>query len=95
MNEALLTKIVGPLAFDRRNSFVADMKGAAVVASTRAMRLGDGRKSAQGGSDQSKDRRPSRVPDQVLINDLAVNPIAHCLPAARGRGPDAIPVSFG
>ncbi len=76
--------------------FVADTKAAAVVA------------IATGDSASSSDTKPIKVEninqkiagvlgttaDQILINDMAVNPISRnaYLAVSRGRGPDAIPV---
>lgn len=90
-------KSMGPLAFGPDGIlFVADTKAAAVVA------------IATGDTKTSSDSKPFKIealnqklaallgtsPDQILIDDLAVNPLSHAayLAVSRGRGPEAIPV---
>ncbi len=89
-------KSMGPLAFGPDGVlFVGDSKSASVV----AIATGDTGKT---------DAKPLRVEgisnqlaallgasaDQIIIDDLAVNPLSHnaYLAVSRGRGPDAIPV---
>jgi hypothetical protein len=90
-------KSMGPLAFGPDGILlVADTKGAAVVA------------IATGDTTPAADAKPLKIEainekiagllgtgaDQILINDLAVNPISRhaYLAVSRGRGPDATPV---
>jgi hypothetical protein len=90
-------KSMGPLAFGPDGVlFVADTKAAAIA----AIATGDTRPAASS--------KPFRVEainqkiaallgasaDQILINDLAINPISHnaYIAVSRGRGPDAVPV---
>ena len=76
--------------------FVADSKGAAVV----AIATGDTKPAAGDkplkveGINQKIAGLLGTSADQILITDLAVNPISHnaYLAVARGRGPDAVPV---
>jgi len=90
-------KSAGPLAFGPDGIiFVADAKAAAII----AVDTGD-TKAASGGEllqakgvNQKIASLLGTAADQILINDLAVNPISHkaYLAVSRGRGPDAIPV---
>jgi hypothetical protein len=90
-------KSVGPLAFGPDGVlFVADTKAAAIAA------------IATGDTKPAANPKPLKVEainqkiaallgssaDQILINDLAINPISHnaYLSVSRGRGPDAVPV---
>ena len=90
-------KSMGPLAFGPDGIlFVADTKSAAVTA------------VATGDTQPASADKPLKVEainqkiaallgttaDQILINDLAVNPISRTayLAVSRGRGPDAVPV---
>jgi hypothetical protein len=88
---------MGPLAFGPDGVlFVADTKAAAIV----AMATGDkGRASSAKpvkieGINQKIAALLGTTPDQILIEDLAVNPTSHniYMSVSRGRGPDAIPV---
>jgi hypothetical protein len=90
-------KSMGPLAFGPEGVlFVADTKAAAIAA------------IATGDTKPAANPKPLKVEainqkiaallgasaDQILINDLAINPISHnaYLAVSRGRGADAIPV---
>ena len=90
-------KSMGPLTFGPEGIlFVADTKAAAIIA------------VATGDTTEVAVPKPLKVEginrkiagllgttaDQILINDLAVNPISHSayLAVSRGRGPEAIPV---
>ncbi|HEY6401209.1 MAG TPA: hypothetical protein VI479_07355 [Blastocatellia bacterium] len=90
-------KSVGSLAFGPEGVlFIADTKAAAITA------------IATGDTKAAANPKPLKVEainqkiaallgssaDQILINDLAINPISHnaYLSVSRGRGPDAIPV---
>src|SRR5438046_1234596 len=90
-------KSMGPLAFGPEGIlFVADTKAAAIV----AIATGDTQPASS-----AKLLRVERInqkiaallgttTNEILIADLAVNPISHSayLAVSRGRGPDAIPV---
>jgi hypothetical protein len=90
-------KSMGPLAFGPDGIlFVADTKSAAIV----AIATGD-TAPASGGKPFKVDGINQKIAavlgtstNQILINDLAVNPISHSayLAVSRGRGPDAMPV---
>ena len=90
-------KSMGPLAFGPEGIlFIADTKGAAVV----AVATGD-TMPAQGikplkveGINQKIAGLLGTSADQILINDMVVNPISRnaYLAVSRGRGPDAVPV---
>jgi len=90
-------KSMGPLAFGPEGIlFVADTKAAAIIA------------VATGDTAPAKDAKALKVEginqkiaallgtaaDQILINDMVVNPISRnaYLAVSRGRGPDAVPV---
>jgi hypothetical protein len=89
-------KSMGPLAFGPDGIlFVADTKAATLV----AVATGDTR-PASGTPEMKVEGINQKVAgvlgttaDQILINDLAVNPISHSayLAVSRGRGPDAMP----
>jgi hypothetical protein len=90
-------KSMGSLAFGPDGIlFVADTKAAAIV----AIDTGDTKAAAAGqlihvnGINQKIAALLGTAADQLLINDLAVNPISHnaYLALSRGRGPDGIPV---
>ena len=90
-------KSMGPLAFGPEGIlFVADTKGASVVALT----TGDttpatGAKLLKvDGINQKIAGLLGTTADQILIDDMAVNPVSRnaYLAVSRGRGPDAIPV---
>lgn len=90
-------KSIGHLAFGPEDIlFVADTKAAALV----AIATGD-TKPASGaklinveGINQKIAALLGTTADQILIDDLAVNPVSHnvYLAVSRGRGPDATPV---
>lgn len=93
----LAFKSMGPLAFGPDGIlFIADTKAAAIV----AIATGDTAPAAGGklpkveGVNQKIAGLLGTTADQLLINDLAVNPISHnaYLAVSRGRGPDAVPV---
>jgi hypothetical protein len=90
-------KSIGSLAFGPEGVlFIADTKAAAITA------------IATGDTKAAANPKPLKVEainqkiaallgssaDQILINDLAINPISHnaYLSVSRGRGPDAVPV---
>src|SRR5882762_752572 len=88
---------MGPLAFGPEGIlFVADTKGAAIVAvATGDTTPATGAKLLQvEGINQKIAGLLGTTADQILIDDLAVNPISRqaYLAVSRGRGPDAIPV---
>jgi hypothetical protein len=98
MQEGKVTlKSMGPLAFGPDGIlFIADTKGAAVVAidtaDTKAAAASQALKVE--GINQKIAGLLGTTADQILINDLAVNPISRntYLAVSRGRGPDATPV---
>jgi hypothetical protein len=90
-------KSMGPLAFGPEGIlFVADTKSAAIVA------IATGDTAPASGSKQLKVERINQNiagllgtgADQLLIDDMVVNPISRSayLAVSRGRGPDAVPV---
>jgi hypothetical protein len=90
-------KSAGPLAFGPDGIlFVADTKAAAIV----AISTGDVKAAAAAkplkveGINQKIAALLGASADQILIEDLAVNPLSRnaYLAVSRGRGPDAIPV---
>ena len=89
-------KSAGPLAFGPDGIlFVADTKSAAVF----AIATGDTKAATSGslkveGLDKKVAGLLGTSADQILIDDMAVNPISRSayLAVSRGRGPDAIPV---
>ena len=90
-------KSMGPLTFGPEGIlFVADTKAAAIV----ALATGDTTEVAVPnplkveGINRKIAGLLGTTADQILINDLAVNPISHLayLAVSRGRGPEAIPV---
>ena len=90
-------KSAGPLAFGPEGVlFIADTQGAAIF----AVDTGDRTPSASAGSItvQGIDGKVASLlgttPQQILINDLAVNPASGnaYLSVSRGRGPDATPL---
>jgi hypothetical protein len=89
-------KSMGPIAFGPEGIlFVADTKSAAVVAldtaDTKAATAAKALKVE--GINQKIAALLGTTADQVLINDLAVNPISRntYLAVSRGRGPQAVP----
>ena len=91
-------KSMGPLTFGPDGIlFAGDTKSAAVF----AIATGDTKPSATPGQPlkvEGIDRKVAALlgsaPDQILIDDMAVNPLSRTayLAVSRGRGPDAIPV---
>jgi len=90
-------KSAGPLAFGPEGIlFVADAAGAAVF----AIATGDTEEAAKAPALKVAEVNTKIAsllgtePDQILINDMAVNPISKkaYLSISRGRGPDAAPV---
>ena len=88
---------MGPIAFGPDGIlFVADTKAAAVVA------ISTGDTKAASGTPMLKVEAINQkiaallgtTPDQLLIDDLAINPISRnaYLAVSRGRGPEAVPV---
>ncbi|HMJ89061.1 MAG TPA: hypothetical protein VK530_04560 [Candidatus Acidoferrum sp.] len=97
MKEGKLTfKSMGPLAFGPDGIlFVADTKAAAVVAIDTADTTTSPMKSLKvEGINQKIAALLGTAADQILISDLAVNPLSRnvYLAVSRGRGPDATPV---
>ena len=90
-------KSMGPLAFGPEGIlFAADTKAAAIVAiSTGDTKPATGSKALKvEGINQKLAALLGTTADQILINDLVVNPISHntYLAVSRGRGPEATPV---
>ncbi len=95
MKEGAVTfKSAGPLAFGPEGIlFVADTKAAAIVA------IATGDTKAAGGAGTLKVEGINQkiaallgtAADQILINDMAINPLSHqpYLAVSRGRGPEA------
>lgn len=89
-------KSAGPLAFGPDGIlFIADTKAAAIV----ALATGDTKAVGTGvlkveGLNQKIAALLGTAADQILIDDLAINPLSHnaYLAVSRGRGADAIPV---
>lgn len=90
-------KSMGPIAFGEEGIlFVADSKSAAIT----ALATGDTAKadSSKTIKVENLDKKVAALlgttPDQVLINDMAVNPASRnvYLAVSRGRGPEAAPV---
>ena len=89
-------KSAGPLAFGPNGVlFVGDPLGAAVFAIDTKDAAGPGdAKFSLDGIDNKIAALLGTTADDILINDLAVNPASGTvyLSVSRGRGPDAIPV---
>ena len=90
-------KSMGPLAFGPEGILLAaDTKAAAIVAiSTGDTKPAAGSKALKvEGINQKLAALLGTTADQLLINDLVVNPISHntYLALSRGRGPEATPV---
>ncbi|HEY0550062.1 MAG TPA: hypothetical protein VGF13_10720 [Verrucomicrobiae bacterium] len=90
-------KSMGPLAFGPEGIlFIADTKSAAVVAidtgDTKA--AGAGKALKVEGINQKVAALLGTAADQILIDDVVVNPLSHnvYMAVSRGRGPDAIAV---
>lgn len=97
MTEGAVTlKSAGPLAFAPEGILlVADTKAAAVVAIATGDTKDAGAKPVKvDGISQKIAALLGTSADQILINDMAVNPSSRnvYLSVSRGRGPDAIPV---
>ena len=98
MNEGKATfKSMGPLAFGPDGIlFVADTKSAAVVAiDTGDTKAASGEKALKvEGINQKVAALLGTAADQILIDDLVVNPISKnvYLAVSRGRGTNAVPV---
>jgi hypothetical protein len=92
----LTLKSAGPLAFAPDGIlFVADTKAAAVVAiATGDVKAGAAKPLKVEGIAQKIAALLGTAPDQIRINDMAVNPASRnvYLSVSRGRGPDAAPV---
>ncbi|HEY2015946.1 MAG TPA: hypothetical protein VGH38_20730 [Bryobacteraceae bacterium] len=90
-------KSAGPLAFGPDGIlFVGDSQGAAIV----ALDVNDHTPARAGGTLEIKGINEKiaallgTAPDQIIIQDVAVNPVSKnvYLSVSRGRGPDAMPV---
>ena len=97
MTEGTVTlQSAGPLAFGPEGIlFVADTKAAAVVAiATGDTQAGDAKPLKVEDLAQKIAGLLGTAVDQILINDMAVNPASRSvyLSVSRGRGPDAVPV---
>jgi hypothetical protein len=88
-------KSIGQLAFGPDGIlFAADSKSAAIVAiDTGDNKAASGRPMKVEGINQKIAALLGTTADDILINDLAVNPISHkaYLSVSRGRGPSAAP----
>jgi hypothetical protein len=88
-------KSIGQLAFGPDGIlFAADSKSAAIIAiDTRDTKPASGTPMKVEGINQKIAALLGTTADQILINDLAVNPISHnaYLSVSRGRGPGAVP----
>jgi hypothetical protein len=92
-------KSAGPITFGPEGIlFVADTKAAAIVAiDTRDTKAPSGKAAPTlqvTGIDRKIAALLGTVPDQILIQDLAINPLSRqaYLAVSRGRGPDATAV---
>jgi hypothetical protein len=90
-------KSMGPLTFGPEGIlFIADTRSAAIVAvATGDVRPAAGAKQLKvEGINQKIAALLGTSADQIIIDDLAINPISRnaYLAVSRGRGPDAIPV---
>ena len=90
-------KSAGPLAFGPDGIlFVGDSAGAAIFAIDTGDRMAakSGVRIEIKGINEKIAAALGTAPDQVLINDMVVNPLSKkiYLSVSRGRGPDAIPV---
>ncbi len=89
-------KSAGALAFGPDGIlFIGDTMGAAVVAvDTKDKTKGTSRPFEIKGVNEKIAALLGTAPDQILINDVMVNPISRkvYLSVSRGRGPDALPV---
>lgn len=97
MKEGAVTlKSIGPIAFGPEGIlFVADSKAAAVIALETGDRAGtrDARTIRVEALNEKVAALLGTAADQILINDLAVNPLSRnvYLAVSRGRGPEAVP----
>jgi hypothetical protein len=85
----------GPLAFGPEGVlFVGDSKSAAIFALDTGDRTAGSGKVEVADVDAKVAALLGVGADQILINDLAINPISKkaYLSVSRGKGPDAIPV---
>jgi hypothetical protein len=93
---AVNLKSAGPLAFGPEGIlFVADTQAAAIVAiATGDTKRGEAKPLKVEGIAQKIAGLLGTGADQILINDIAVNPASRSvyLSVSRGRGPDAAPV---
>jgi hypothetical protein len=102
-------KSMGPLAFGPDGIlFIADAKSAAIVAVATGDKPAATAAAEPVLASDAAEAKPLKVDaidqkvaallgtkaDEILINDLAVNPLTHnvYLAVSRGRGPDAVPV---
>ena len=89
-------KSIGPLAFGPEGIlFAADTKAAAIVAiATSDTKSAAGKTLKVEGINQKLAALLGSSADQILIDDMVVNPISRnvYLAVSRGRGPDASPV---
>src|SRR5205085_12392555 len=89
-------KSAGALAFGPDGIlFVGDSIGGTVVALDTADRTAArGGKINVDGIDQKIAALVGVAPDQIMVNDIAVNPLSKnvYISASRGRGPDALPL---
>ncbi len=89
-------KSAGQLAFGPDGIlFVGDSVGATIVAiDTGDSKPGSSAKIEISGINQKIAAMLGSAPDQILINDVVVNPISKkaYISVSRGRGPDAVPV---
>jgi hypothetical protein len=86
---------MGPLAFGPEGIlFVADTKAAALVAVATDDTAGAAKPVKVEGIGQKIAGLLGTAPDQILIDDMAVNPLSGVVyfAVSRGRGPDAVPV---
>ena len=89
-------KSAGPLTFGPDGIlFVADTKAAAIVAiATGDLKASSAQPLKVEGINQKIAALLGTSADQILIEDLAINPLSHnaYLAVSRGRGPEAVPV---
>jgi hypothetical protein len=89
-------KSAGPLAFGPEGIlFVGDSMGASVYALDTGDRVAGGGGAVEiHGINQKIAALTGTSPEEILVNDVAVNPISRktYLSVSRGRGPDAAPV---
>jgi hypothetical protein len=89
-------KSAGPITFGPDGIlFIADTKAAAIVAvETGDNKPGPARLAKIEGINKKIAALLGTGEDQILITDLAINPVSHnaYLTVSRGRGPDAMPV---